>query len=573
MEPSSQQFESDLPTRALIQDGPPPPGLNAIDDEGRFDSNHYLLNAVSDGVLALDSGSRIYYANSTACRLLGFTRSDLSGHPIRDIIADTISPDVTPQQLYDPGLSNGELVSTDTARFRRSDGSLIQVLLTAIPVTDDGANPGAESDAAGNPDSSADAAVLRTLSRFVDSNANGGPAPTDNAEAPTGDTNAPITGLMIVFRDVTPGLYLSMDRINQLLTRLMTQQGARSTIEAALGGVAEIVQADFAVLGVYEAKQETVLFDTYYANESFAMETRGESDARPPTSDDESEPLTPLRVPAADTPYSYIYHNRKAICINEYESHSLARPEFLRHGAVSLLATPVLAESRLMGVVYFFRARRDRPFSDADLENVRALGPVLSAAYFKADNETRLTELATTDPLTNLLNRRVIFEKIDAEIDRARRYDSAFSALMLDLDFFKEINDAYGHLAGDRVLTEIARSLRANTRSADAVARTGGEEFLILLPQTGIEGALRTAEKIRDRIAELRIEAPAESAASNQNGRSNAGQSSQSRERISVTASIGCAGYAAGESRDEFYARLDHLLYQSKRAGRNRITS
>lgn len=537
MEPSSQKFESDLPTVAT-QTGLIPPGL---DDDGRLNSNHYLLNAMSDGVLAVDVHSRINYANSTACRLLGYAREDLSGHPVSDFIADTISQDVTLRQLCDPGLTRGELVATDTARFRRSDGSLFQVMLTAIPVTEEGSASSAESS------------VAATVTRAAFT---GRPA-TNQQPA------APINGLLLVFRDVTPGLYLSLGRINQLLTRLMTQQGAESTIVAALGGVAEILQADFAVLGEYEPDLDSVLFKTYYESETFAESHRAS------LKDDEctktSRDVTPLRVPAADTPYSYIYHNRNPLRINDYEEHSLARTEFLQHGAVSLLATPVLAESRLMGVVYFFRTSRQHRFSDADLENVRALGPVLSAAFFKADHETRLTELATTDPLTGLLNRRVIFDKIREEIDRATRYESKFSALMLDLDFFKEINDAHGHLAGDCVLREVARTLRANTRSADAVARAGGEEFLILLPQTGLDGAVRTAEKIRDRIQELRVNANDTTEA--------ASEKKKSSESISVTASLGCATYQPGESADAFYARVDQLLYQSKSAGRNRITS
>jgi diguanylate cyclase (GGDEF)-like protein/PAS domain S-box-containing protein len=548
VEPSIQQFENNQPTGAVLAEGLLAPGLG---EEGRFHSNHYLLNAMSDGVLALDPDSRIHYANSTACRLLGYSRANLNGRPVGDIIADTMSPDVTPRQLYDPGLTNGELVSTDTARFRRADGGLFQVMLTAIPVTD-----------AGVVGPSDDHSVIQAISRLT--------MPPVSAADGAGDSNAtnhknegrdaPIAGLLLVFRDVSPGLYLSLGRINQLLTRLMTRQGARSTIEAALGGVADIVQADFAILGAYETEGDTVLFDSYYESESFARA----KPAGPHAARDSRGPLTPLRLPAADTPYSYIYHNRQAVRINDYERHSLARAEFLRHGAACLLATPVLAESRLMGVVYFFRASRQHPFTEADLENVRALGPVLSAAFFKADNETRLTELATTDPLTGLLNRRVIFEKIQAEIERAARYESEFSALMLDLDFFKAINDAYGHLAGDRVLSEIGRSLCANTRSADAVARTGGEEFLILLPQTGLDGALRTAEKIRDRVAALRIQAPPESGSS---------ANTKTSDRISVTTSIGCASYRSGESGDEFYARLDQLLYQSKQAGRDRITS
>lgn len=563
VESPGNSFENRPPSRPGA--GSIPAGLSELQgiagQPARLRADHYLLNAMSDGVLALDTQSRIQYTNTTACRMLGYAREDLSGHPVREIIADTISPDVTPQQLYDPVLTNGELVSTDTARFRRSDGSLFQVMLTAIPVTD----PGFAPAEAGDVD------ISRVLNRVT------GAANPDDAPAAKAPDSATIQGLLLVFRDVTPGLYLSLGRINQLLTRLMTRQDAQSTIEAALHGVAEIVQADFALLGAYEKESDTIHFDTRYAAEYYtppdsAQATGGDQRHAPPAIDSEDGSL---RLPSSETPYSYIYHNRNPLRIDEYAQHSLAQPEFVRMGAASLLATPVLAESRLMGVVYFFRTNQRQPFSDADLENLRALGPVLSAAFFKADHETRLTELATTDPLTGLLNRRVVFEKIREEIDRATRYESDFSALMIDLDFFKEINDAYGHLAGDRVLREVALTLGGNTRSADAVARTGGEEFIILLPETALEGAVATAEKIRDRIQELRIGTETESTAgATKSGAATTRSSTASmKETISVTASIGCACHRKGENGEEFYARLDRLLYGAKQAGRNRISS
>ena len=532
METAHQPSTSDA--LSATHTGLVPPGLSPA--HGGLNSSQYLLNAVSDGVLALNLDLSIDYANSTACRLLGCTRNDLSGHPFSEFIADTLSTDVATNQLYDPVLSTGELIATDTARMRRKDGSLFQVMLTAIPVTADDslagqipARPGARSESAAT-------------------------------QTKTNRDPGAIQGLLLVFRDVTPGLYLSLRKINQLLTRLMAQQGARSTIEAALGGVAEILDADFAVLGAYEREDDTILFDAYY--ECLNAERKTAT-----ATADNSGDMTSLRIPAADTPYGYIYHNRNPVYINDYPGHPLAHAEFLKRGAACLLATPVVEESRLRGVAYFFRTST-RPFHDSDLENIRTLGPVLAAAFFKADHESRMTELATTDPLTGLLNRRMIFEKIREETERARRYRTECSALMLDLDLFKEINDAYGHLAGDRVLREVARVLGSNTRSADSVARTGGEEFLILLPQTGIDGAMRTAEKIRDRIQQLRIEAVHAA-----DGSANTGEIANPKvERISVTVSIGCASYEPGESTDAFYARLDQLLYKSKFAGRNRIT-
>ena len=119
----------------------------------------------------------------------------------------------------------------------------------------------------------------------------------------------------------------------------------------------------------------------------------------------------------------------------------------------------------------------------------------------RADNE-RLEVLATTDPLTQSLNRRALMDRLDAEVDRARRYSLSLSLLMLDVDHFKPINDSFGHLAGDEVLRGLARVLQREARSVDIVARYGGEEFVVILPETGEEGAVKFAERIRERVAE-----------------------------------------------------------------------
>src|SRR5262249_46015963 len=118
----------------------------------------------------------------------------------------------------------------------------------------------------------------------------------------------------------------------------------------------------------------------------------------------------------------------------------------------------------------------------------------------RADNR-RLEALATTDPLTRILNRRALLDRLTAEVDRARRFDSGLCLLLLDVDHFKNINDTAGHLAGDRVLRQIAALLEDAARKVDVVARYGGEEFVAILPETSVEGATTFAERLRERIA------------------------------------------------------------------------
>ncbi|GAB4482506.1 MAG: hypothetical protein OHK006_01080 [Thermodesulfovibrionales bacterium] len=164
----------------------------------------------------------------------------------------------------------------------------------------------------------------------------------------------------------------------------------------------------------------------------------------------------------------------------------------------------------------------------------------------------KLEIFSSTDVLTGLLNRRVLLARLQAEIDRAQRYDSSFALLFCDLDYFKEINDTYGHQAGDVVLREIAAVLTKSVRTCDIVGRYGGDEFIVVLPETSLEGAQDVAERIRQSIGQARL--PFDRSAS----------------RLSV--SIGITGFVPTDSAaDDLIARIDNALYASKKAGKDRI--
>lgn len=156
--------------------------------------------------------------------------------------------------------------------------------------------------------------------------------------------------------------------------------------------------------------------------------------------------------------------------------------------------------------------------------------------------------LSETDHLTGLFNRRKFNEELEKEYQRAKRYDSIFSVIMLDIDWFKKVNDTYGHDAGDRVLKELSFILNSTIRSVDKVARWGGEEFLILCPQTGLDGATVIAKKIRETVEH--------------NPFSVLGK---------ITVSVGVREYSPDLSLDELLIEVDHKLYQAKSNGRNRV--
>ncbi|MFT3848846.1 MAG: diguanylate cyclase [Propionivibrio sp.] len=163
-----------------------------------------------------------------------------------------------------------------------------------------------------------------------------------------------------------------------------------------------------------------------------------------------------------------------------------------------------------------------------------------------------LEKLAASDSLTELANRRVFFERAAAEVLRAHRYGHPLALQMLDLDHFKSINDHFGHAAGDEVLRQLAGVVRANLRHNDLAARIGGEEFVVLLPETRLTDAAQHAERLRAAIAALRIPF--------------------AQSMISVTVSIGVAALDSGElSPEPMLMRADSALYGAKQDGRNRL--
>ena len=212
----------------------------------------------------------------------------------------------------------------------------------------------------------------------------------------------------------------------------------------------------------------------------------------------------------------------------------------------SLLAVPLIAGDHRLGILDLWRDGLDR-FSEEDLERCALIGYIAAAAWRNAELYAELERRAFTDSLTGLLNIRWWNEIAPREAAQSARAGSQIAVLLVDLDAFKRINDVAGHAAGDTALRATARALRAVMRQGDAVVRYGGEEFLLMLPNSGMEGALRVAEAVRASLAEL--PPPAEGLPV-------------------VTGSIGLALFPEhGRTLDEVARAADVAMYQAKRAG------
>ena len=214
-----------------------------------------------------------------------------------------------------------------------------------------------------------------------------------------------------------------------------------------------------------------------------------------------------------------------------------------------VVALPLICGERILGVLE--GRRENHNFKKSELSLLDALSLPIASALANAVRIGEAERLSQTDDLTKLHNARYLRQFLLNEIRRARRYGSSVAALFLDLDDFKRVNDAHGHLAGSHVLMEMAGVILSSIRDTDAVARYGGDEFVIVLPDTGIELAGTVAERIREKIREHSF---------------NAGRNL----KLSLTASFGVAAFPEhASSPQQLIASADTAMYEAKAANKN----
>jgi diguanylate cyclase (GGDEF)-like protein len=222
-----------------------------------------------------------------------------------------------------------------------------------------------------------------------------------------------------------------------------------------------------------------------------------------------------------------------------------------RFAVKSYLAIPVMARGSLVGVLSCWETSKLRRYGKSELTIAAGLAGQASAALQNARLYEQTLAASRADPLTGLMNRRAFRERLESEVERARRYGRDLSLLVIDVDRFKRINDTFGHQAGDRTLIRIGELLQRNRRMEDGAFRIGGDEFALLLPETGPQGATVLAERLRRRIE----------------------HSALGTERDEpLTVSIGVSSFGEhGINVDELFERADVALYDVKAAGGNAI--
>jgi diguanylate cyclase (GGDEF)-like protein len=232
---------------------------------------------------------------------------------------------------------------------------------------------------------------------------------------------------------------------------------------------------------------------------------------------------------------------------------SFDNPIMLQERIRSVMAAPLLAEGRIIGILYVddFIVRN---FNPREISLLSLLSTIAAMAVDKARTLESTRQLAITDELTRLYNHRYFLQQLTNEINRAKRYNRRLSLLMLDIDHFKDYNDAFGHLKGNEILRDLAGILMEFSREVDIPVRYGGEEFTITMPETNRRRGRILAERLRKKIS----------------GHPFKRRERQPRGRLTV--SIGLATYPDNAATPfELIEAADKALYEAKRGGRNRV--
>jgi diguanylate cyclase (GGDEF)-like protein len=227
--------------------------------------------------------------------------------------------------------------------------------------------------------------------------------------------------------------------------------------------------------------------------------------------------------------------------------------------AQAVLGVPIRWGGEFLGVLNIAGGRPDQ-YSQADLDVLGMFATQAAIAIRNVRLYNQIEQVAVTDELTGLFNRRGFSQLGEREFERALRFKRPLAAVMFDIDHFKVINDTYGHSAGDQVLRALADCFRHNTRGIDVAGRYGGEEFVLLMPETLLPGTVQIAERLRQSIEDLSIPiAPA--------------NSDSPAVNLRITVSIGVAVlWKDAPNLSALVDRADQAQYHAKRSGRNRVS-
>jgi diguanylate cyclase (GGDEF)-like protein len=333
------------------------------------------------------------------------------------------------------------------------------------------------------------------------------------------------------------------------LYRAAETLGAATTeadvIEAGVKSAREITSVDYAAVTLYDDAQKT--------HEIRAVSGDGAGDIVGQRFRHNAGLVSMVLQNRHPLPYRGEYDDKRQIVF----TRRIAPPAM-----PSIVVLPLLVHDRPLGTLVL-GSRRRAAFTDAARSTLEVLASHMAVSLSNARMVRRLEELATMDGLTGLLNKRAMLEVADQKITASRRFARQLSVLIVDIDFFKKVNDTYGHDVGDVIIKGLGEILRRAKRNTDAVARFGGEEFVVICEETDARGGMLLAERVREELGRTVFHPqPA------------TGEAAAAPLSVQVTCSIGVATFPeAGDGWDELFKSADDALYLSKRSGRDRSTA
>ena len=314
--------------------------------------------------------------------------------------------------------------------------------------------------------------------------------------------------------------------------------GLEKTTKAVFQQIKKVIPTDLYFLALFEPTGKIVSYFMYQQN--------GERI--------DIEPFHLMQKPSLTR---YVIQKRETVFIPDIkaEDAEVKEDEFIRVPGFdnrTFLGIPLILRDEVIGVLSVQAAQPDA-YDPRQIRLVETITQQTSIAIDNAKLFEKTQEMAITDSQTGLYNRRYFYMVLDNEIERAKRYQSPLSLIMMDIDHFKLVNDKFGHLAGDEVLRSISGMSKKLLRHIDSMFRFGGEEFIFILPETSQEEALHVAERIRSTIAEAAIKIK--------------------KGNVKLTVSIGVSEYGENHSApNEFIESVDRTMYEAKKAGRNCVS-
>ncbi len=341
------------------------------------------------------------------------------------------------------------------------------------------------------------------------------------------------------------------ERVFVQLERAKAEEGKLYRATQALG--AALSEKDVVDAGV-RAAREIASFDLA-AVTVFDEGTRTHEVVAAQSSGKDADGLAGTRFAHNTGLVAMVVQNRCALPYRgDYETgrQAVLSPRLPWPSHPSLLVLPLLIHDRALGTL-ILGAKRRHAFGDSARPTLEVLASHLAVSLSTARMVQKLETMATTDGLTGLLNKRAMLDAGAQKIAAAARFDRKLALLVVDIDFFKKVNDGHGHDMGDRVIRGLADILKRQKRTTDVVARFGGEEFVVLCEQTDETGAMLLGDRIREELERTSFRTPA--------------------GPLSVTCSVGLATFpACGGDWESLFKAADEALYVSKRSGRNRCT-